>query len=81
MKLYFLANCKLIRAKSDKVFVVSTFLEEPAFNWFKPKVRAWFDKREQDRDNNINKLFTDYSKFKRLIWLIFREVDEKLLAA
>jgi hypothetical protein len=79
MKLYFLANCKLIRAESDKVLAALIFLEGPAFDWFKSKVRAWFNEREQDRDNDINKLFANYSKFERLIRLIFREINKKLL--
>jgi hypothetical protein len=63
------------------VLAASTFLEGPAFDWFEPKVRAWFNERKQDRDNKINKLFVNYSKFERLIRLTFEEVDEKLSAA
>jgi molybdopterin converting factor small subunit len=81
MKLYFSANCKSLGAESDKVLAASTFLEGPAFDWFEPKVRAWFDEREQDRDDEINELFADYSKFERLIRLTFGEIDEKSSAA
>jgi hypothetical protein len=63
------------------VLAASTYLEGTVMEWFEPYIRAWFRETKDKQDNNITKVFVDYSKFVYLITITFGEVDEKVLAA
>jgi hypothetical protein len=81
MQLYFLVNVYQLGTESDKVLAALTYLEGAVIEWFKPYIYVWFRETEDKQDNNITKVFMDYSKFVYLIMITFGEVDEKVLAA
>jgi hypothetical protein len=63
------------------VLAALTYLEGTVMEWFEPYIHAWFGETEDKQDDNITKVFMDYSKFVYLIMITFREVDKKVLAA
>jgi hypothetical protein len=67
--------------ESNKVLAVSTYLEGPAMEWFKPYVCVWFREDKSEWDNNIIEIFVDYGRFVKIITLTFGEMDKKVSVA
>ena len=65
-----------IRYEKNKMLLAVSFLKEKIFDWFESYVRAQFHETDQNRNQDVNDVMTDYSEFIKRLWMIFKEVNK-----
>lgn len=75
LELYFRVNRGKIEADSNKVYFISTYLTDRAFNWFELFIREYYEKAEKNQNNKIKEIFAFFDVFKRYLKQTFGDID------
>ena len=52
-----------------------TYLQEDAFNWVQAHLKNFLKNSHTKWEDIINKIFDQFSKFKKHIWVLFKDID------
>ncbi len=64
----------------NKDLYIVVYLKDAVFNWVNFKLHEFLDKSLKKWDINKELIFSDFKKFKKELWKIFRVIDEKRVA-
>ena len=80
LDLYIRFNDSQFQRDADKVFFASMYLRGDAFDWFEPIVKDQMQNTKSEREDQTNEIFSDFSKFKEEIKVVFGAIDEQRTA-
>ena len=80
LELYIKFNTDKFIHKMNKDLFVTFYLKNAAFNWINFQLHKFLDKSSQKKEWNETSIYSDFQKFKKDLWQIFRIINEKQTA-
>ncbi len=68
---------KKLSSSHDKILFTFSYFKEDVFKWFKSLIKNHLKNKSEDQENEINRVFEDFSNFKQAIWRMYEDIDVK----
>lgn len=75
LELYMQIHWEKLVHEADKVLFATTYLTDPAFDWFEPIVCDYQENSTMWQDDVMQEVFGDFKEFKRHLQGTFRDID------
>ncbi len=68
---------KKLSSSSDKILFAFLYFREDVFKWFKSLIKNHLKNKSEDREDEINRVFEDFSNFEQAIRRMYEDIDAK----
>jgi len=68
---------KKLSSSHDKILFAFSYFKEDVFKWFKSLIKNHLKNKSEDREDEINRVFEDFSNFEQAIRRMYEDIDAK----
>ncbi len=68
---------KKLSSSSDKILFAFSYFRKDVFKWFKSLIKNHLKNKSEDREDETNRVFEDFSNFEQAIRRMYEDIDAK----
>ncbi len=68
---------KKLSSSHDKILFAFSYFKEDVFKWFKSLIKNHLKNKSEDREDETNRVFEDFSNFEQAIRRMYEDIDAK----
>ncbi len=68
---------KKLSSSYDKILFAFSYFKEDVFKWFKSLIKNHLKNKSEDREDEINRVFEDFSNFEQAIRRMYKDINAK----